>query len=37
MFEAAGGKDFAVLSCLNDTGVGIDMLETLVRRELSGW
>ncbi|QSR16181.1 ferrochelatase [Novosphingobium sp. KA1] len=37
VFEAAGGKDFAVLSCLNDTVVGIDMLETLVRRELSGW
>ena len=37
VFEAAGGKDFAVLSCLNDSPVGIDMLETLVRRELSGW
>ena len=37
VFEAAGGKDFAVLACLNDSPVGIDMLETLVRRELSGW
>lgn len=37
VFEAAGGKDFAVLACLNDSPVGIDMLEALVRRELSGW
>ncbi|WP_395330871.1 ferrochelatase [Novosphingobium sp. BL-8H] len=37
VFEAAGGTDFAVLSCLNDTPAGIDMLEALVRRELSGW
>lgn len=37
VFEAAGGKGFAVLACLNDSPVGIDMLETLVRRELSGW
>jgi ferrochelatase len=36
-FCAAGGQDFAALSCLNDTPVGMEMLELLVRRELSGW
>lgn len=37
VFEEAGGAHFAVLTCLNDTPAGIDMLEALVRRELSGW
>lgn len=36
-FEEAGGTDFAYLPCLNDSPVGMDMLETLIRRELSGW
>jgi len=36
-FLAAGGAEFAALDCLNDGDVGMDMLETLVRRELSGW
>ncbi len=36
-FMAAGGADFAVLDCLNDSEAGMAMLETLVRRELSGW
>ncbi len=36
-FQAAGGEKFAYLPCLNDSEIGIDMLETLVRRELSGW
>ncbi len=36
-FEEAGGTHFAYLPCLNDSAVGMDMLETLVRRELSGW
>lgn len=36
-FEAAGGKRFAYLPCLNASDPGMDMLETLVRRELSGW
>ncbi len=35
-FEAGGGEKFAYLPCLNDSETGIDMLETLVRRELSG-
>jgi protoporphyrin/coproporphyrin ferrochelatase len=36
-FEEAGGTHFAYLPCLNDSEVGMDMLEALVRRELSGW
>ena len=37
VFEAAGGRDFAYLTCLNDTPPGMAMLEALVRRELAGW
>lgn len=36
-FITAGGESFAALSCLNAGDAGMDMLETLVRRELSGW
>lgn len=36
-FEEAGGTHFAYLPCLNDSAVGMDMLESLIRRELSGW
>jgi ferrochelatase len=36
-FEAGGGEKFAYLPCLNDSQTGIDMLDILVRRELSGW
>jgi ferrochelatase len=36
-FEEAGGQHFAYLACLNDSEPGMNMLETLVRRELSGW
>ncbi len=36
-FEAAGGERFAYLPCLNDSNVGMDMLETLIRNELTGW
>ena len=36
-FEAAGGRDFAYLGCLNDTPPGMAVLEALVRRELAGW
>jgi len=37
VFEEAGGKDYAVLECLNAGPDGMAMLETLVRRELMGW
>ncbi len=36
-FTAAGGEQFAALTCLNDGKVGMAMLEALVRRELAGW
>jgi protoporphyrin/coproporphyrin ferrochelatase len=36
-FLGAGGTDFAYIPCLNASAPGIDMLETIVRRELSGW
>jgi protoporphyrin/coproporphyrin ferrochelatase len=36
-FIEGGGANFAYLPCLNDGEPGMAMLETLVRRELSGW
>lgn len=36
-FIAAGGERFAALSCLNAGEAGMDLLETLARRELAGW
>lgn len=36
-FLVAGGERFAALDCLNTSDAGMDMLEALVRRELSGW
>jgi len=36
-FMAAGGTDFAYLPCLNDSPVGMEMLRTLLQRELEGW
>lgn len=36
-FFEAGGAHFASLTCLNDGDEGMGLLETLVRRELSGW
>ncbi|AKH43834.1 ferrochelatase [Altererythrobacter atlanticus] len=36
-FVEAGGEQFAALSCLNAGPTGMDMLEGLIRRELSGW
>jgi ferrochelatase len=36
-FMNAGGEQFALLECLNDSSEGMTMLETLVRRELAGW
>jgi protoporphyrin/coproporphyrin ferrochelatase len=36
-FLAAGGEDFALLECLNDSAEGMAMLEALIRRELAGW
>lgn len=36
-FLEAGGEQYAVLECLNVNASGIAMLETMIRRELSGW
>ena len=36
-FMEAGGEAFAALPCLNDSEPAIDLLATLVKRELSGW
>jgi ferrochelatase len=36
-FLSVGGEHFAALACLNAGEAGMDMLETLIRRELSGW
>lgn len=36
-FEHAGGEKFAYIPCLNDSEIGMEMIETLVRKELGGW
>lgn len=37
IFLEAGGTDYAYIPCLNDSEEGMDVIETVVRRELSGW
>ncbi|WP_448662241.1 ferrochelatase [Sphingomonas sp. CJ20] len=36
-FVAAGGKEFAYLPCLNASDTGIEMLRSILARELAGW
>lgn len=36
-FLAAGGENFAYLRCLNDCVDAVDMMVSLIRRELAGW
>ncbi len=36
-FEHEGGEQFAAIPCLNDSNEGMDVIETVVRRELAGW
>ena len=36
-FEEEGGTHYAYLPCLNDSEVGMNMVEAIVRRELAGW
>ncbi|KKB80468.1 ferrochelatase [Devosia soli] len=36
-FMEAGGENYAYIPCLNDSPGGMDMIEAMVRRELSGW
>lgn len=37
IFEDNGGEQFAYLPALNDSDEGVDVIEAVVRRELSGW
>lgn len=37
IFLHNGGERFAYIPCLNDSPAGVDLIETLVRRELMGW
>ena len=37
IFMVHGGENFAYLPALNDSPEGIDVIEAIVRRELSGW
>ncbi|WP_185983414.1 ferrochelatase [Aureimonas mangrovi] len=36
-FLENGGADFSYIPCLNDSPEGMDVIEHMVRRELSGW
>ena len=36
-FLHAGGENFSHIPCLNDSPEGMEVIETLVRRELKGW
>ena len=37
IFQHHGGEKFAHIPCLNDSPEGMEVIETLVRREASGW
>ncbi|UCF52697.1 MAG: ferrochelatase [Bradyrhizobium sp.] len=37
IFEEHGGEHFAAIPCLNDSEPGMDVIRTLVLRELQGW
>ena len=37
IFMKHGGEKFAYIPALNDSALGMDVIETVVRRELSGW
>ena len=36
-FIAAGGKNFQAIACLNDSNDAIDMMNSIISRELQGW
>jgi protoporphyrin/coproporphyrin ferrochelatase len=36
-FLAAGGEQFTYLTCLNDSAAGVEMLRSILLRELAGW
>jgi ferrochelatase len=37
IFKRAGGKNFAHIPCLNDSEAGMEVIRTIVERELKGW
>ncbi|WP_102961182.1 ferrochelatase [Mangrovicella endophytica] len=37
IFKEHGGEHFSHIPCLNDSDAGMDVIETMVRRELQGW
>ncbi|TWH00157.1 ferrochelatase [Mesorhizobium sp. J18] len=37
IYREAGGQNYSHIPCLNDSEEGMAVIETLVRRELSGW
>ncbi len=37
IFKRAGGENFAHIPCLNDSEPGMEVIRTLVMRELTGW
>ncbi|MFQ3280428.1 ferrochelatase, partial [Reinekea sp.] len=37
VFEAAGGEQYDVLPCLNDSDEAMEMIRELVQQELQGW
>lgn len=36
-FRSGGGENFAAIPCLNDSEAGMQVIETVVLRELQGW
>jgi ferrochelatase len=36
-FVASGGEAFAYVPCLNDSALGLEVIASVVRRELAGW
>jgi ferrochelatase len=37
IFHRHGGENFAAIPCLNDSELGMEVIRTLVTRELKGW
>jgi ferrochelatase len=37
LFHENGGEHFTHIPCLNDSPAGMQVIETIVRRELQGW
>jgi ferrochelatase len=37
IFKKAGGRNFSMVPCLNDSEDGMRVIRTIVRRELEGW